>query len=75
VEAGATLTAMAAFVLPGIANAQALVCTPPGSPPRPNPELLTADQPQRVLPIAGYTLAITPAPQFCSSGGFTPSAG
>jgi ribonuclease T2 len=51
-----------------------LVCTPPGTPPRPNPELPTTDQPQRVLPIGGYTLAITWAPQFCRNGGFTPSA-
>jgi ribonuclease T2 len=61
-------------LLPGIASAQALVCTPPGTPPRPNPELPTAEQPQRVLPIGGYTLAITWAPQFCRNGGFTPSA-
>jgi len=60
--------------LPGIANAQALVCTPSANPPRPNPELPTADQPRRVLPIGGYTLAITWGPQFCRNGGFTPSA-
>jgi len=65
---------VALALLPGIANAQALVCTPPGTPPRPNPDLPTADQPQRVLPIGGYTLAITWAPQFCRNGGFTPSA-
>lgn len=60
--------------LPGVANAQALICTPSANPPRPNPELPTADQPQRVLPIGGYTLAITWGPQFCRNGGFTPSA-
>ncbi|WP_066810315.1 ribonuclease T2 family protein [Sphingomonas asaccharolytica] len=73
-KARATLAALTALVLPGIANAQALVCTPNANPPRPNPELPTADQPQRVLPIGGYTLAITWGPQFCRNGGFTPSA-
>jgi ribonuclease T2 len=74
VKARAALAALTALVLPGIANAQALVCAPPGTPPRPNPDLPTADQPQRVLPIGGYTLAITWAPQYCRNGGFTPSA-
>jgi ribonuclease T2 len=74
VKARAALAALTGLVLPGIANAQALVCTPPGTPPRPNPDLPTADQPQRVLPIGGYTLAITWAPQYCRNGGFTPSA-
>jgi ribonuclease T2 len=69
-----SLGAVTLALLPGIASAQALVCTPPGTPPRPNPELPTAEQPQRVLPIGGYTLAITWAPQFCRNGGFTPSA-
>src|SRR3954470_8743921 len=68
------LGVMTLALLPGIASAQALVCTPPGTPPRPNPELPTAEQPQRVLPIGGYTLAITWAPQFCRNGGFAPSA-
>jgi ribonuclease T2 len=74
VKARAALAALTALTLPGIANAQALVCAPPGTPPRPNPDLPTADQPQRVLPIGGYTLAITWAPQYCRNGGFTPSA-
>lgn len=66
--------AIAAALLPGLAHAQALVCTPSGNPPRPNPELPSADQPRRVLPIGGYTLAITWGPEFCRNGGFAPSA-
>ncbi len=61
-------------LLPGVASAQALVCTPPTDAPRPVPDLPTADQPARTLPIGGYTLAITWAPEYCRNGGFTPSA-
>ena len=66
--------ALILFALPGVANAQASVCSPPANPPRPVPDLSTADQPQRRLPIGGYTLALTWAPQYCRNGGFTPSA-
>jgi ribonuclease T2 len=58
--------------LPAIAQAQALVCRAPASAPRPRPDLPTADQPKRVVPIGGYTLALTWAPEFCRNGG--PSA-
>ncbi|MBN8807083.1 MAG: ribonuclease T [Sphingomonas sp.] len=63
-----------AMLTPGIATAQALVCTPPANPPRPVPDLPSADQPARNLPIGSYTLAITWAPQFCRNGGFSPAA-
>lgn len=59
------LLAVAALVLPGVAGAQALHCTVPGALPRPHPDLATADQPQRLRPIGGYTLALTWAPEFC----------
>src|SRR3569623_2649270 len=66
--------AAAALVVPSVASAQALVCAAPGVPPIPNADLAKPEQPSRVLPIGGYTLAITWGPQFCRSGGFTPAA-
>ncbi|MBS0479114.1 MAG: ribonuclease T2 [Proteobacteria bacterium] len=66
--------AAALALAPGIAGAQALVCIAPGVAPRPTPDLPNSSQPQRVLPIGGYTLAITWSPQFCRTGGFTPAA-
>ncbi|CAN5365813.1 ribonuclease T(2) [soil metagenome] len=51
--------------LPGVAHAQAYRCAIPANVQRPHPELATPDQPQRLLPIGGYTLAITWAPQYC----------
>ena len=73
-RAVARTVAVALAIVPGIASAQALVCVPPTAPPRPRPDLPTASQPQRVLPIGGYTLAITWSPQFCRNEGFTPAA-
>jgi len=70
--AAAIALVVAAF--PGVAVAQAKVCAAPGVIPAPNPDLPSADQPSRVLPIGGYTLALTWNPQFCRNGGFTPSA-
>jgi len=52
-------------VLPAIASAQAYQCAVPARVERPRPDLPTADQPQRLLPIGSYTLAITWAPQYC----------
>jgi len=57
--------AVLALAVPAAAHAQALVCTPPASTARPHPDLPTPDQPRRVLPIGGYTLALTWAPEFC----------
>ncbi|HEX4694821.1 ribonuclease T2 family protein [Sphingomonas sp.] len=66
--------AAVALAAPSVASAQALVCAAPAVVPVPNADLPTPDQPQRVLPIGGYTLAITWAPQYCRNGGFTPAA-
>ena len=73
-KAATGLGVLALSALPGMASAQALLCRPPASVPRPVDDLPDADQPKRVLPIGGYTLAITWAPEFCRNGGFTPSA-
>lgn len=53
------------LVLPAMAQAQAYRCTVPSTIPVPHPELPTASEPARVLPIGGYTLAVTWAPEFC----------
>ena len=47
------------------AQAQAYRCAVPGSVERPRPDLPSASQPTRVVPIGGYTLAVTWAPQYC----------
>lgn len=46
-------------------HAQSYQCSVPRTLPRPHPDLPSASQPQRVLPIGGYTLALTWAPQYC----------
>lgn len=65
----------AAFLLaPAVASAQAYRCDMPSRVERPRLELPSADQPQRLLPIGGYTLAITWAPQHCHEHARDPSA-
>ena len=62
------MKAAAAFVLtllPAVAHAQAHRCAVPARVERPHAEGASADQPQRLLPIGGYTLALTWAPEFC----------
>ena len=58
------ITALA-LALPATAGAQALSCTVPAQVERPHPELPSASQPQRQLPIGGYTLALTWNPEYC----------
>jgi ribonuclease T2 len=57
--------ALAAMVSPAIASAQAFSCLTPTRLARPHPELPSASQPQRLLPIGGYTLALTWHPEYC----------
>jgi len=64
---GRFLAVAAIALLPGTAAAQALRCTVPAFVPAPHADLPSAEQPRRVLPIGGYTLAITWAPQYCRS--------
>lgn len=64
-----------ALMAPVSAEAQAYRCSVPATIPVPRAELPSADQPKRVLPIGGYTLAITWVPQFCHGrGGRDPAA-
>jgi ribonuclease T2 len=60
-----TALTIAASLLPAAASAQAYRCSVPAQIERPRPDLPTAGQPQRLLPIGSYTLALTWAPQFC----------
>ncbi|MDB5703609.1 MAG: ribonuclease [Sphingomonas bacterium] len=60
--------------LPGIAEAQAYKCSVPANIARPRPDLASKSEPQRVLPIGGYTLAVTWAAQYCHGNARNPSA-
>jgi ribonuclease T2 len=62
-----------AVLAPGVAAAQGPVCSPPATLQPPHPELPSATEPSRVLPIGGYTLAITWSPQFCRNHGGEPA--
>lgn len=68
------LTSVAAAMLPGVASAQALMCTVPAKIQRPRPDLPSASQPKRVMPIGGYTLALTWGPGYCRANGSDASA-
>jgi len=59
----------AALALPGVAQAQAYQCSTPATVERVRPDLPSDSQPKRVVPIGGYTLAITWAPQYCRDNG------
>ncbi|HWK34898.1 ribonuclease T2 family protein [Sphingomonas sp.] len=56
---------VAALLAPAAASAQAYRCAVPGDLPRPRAEGPDTREPRRVVPIGGYTLAITWAPQYC----------
>lgn len=55
----------AALFVPAVASAQAYRCAVPAELPRPRADTPTQSQPRRVLPIGGYTLALTWSPQSC----------
>ncbi len=62
-----------AALLPGAALAQAEMCVAPRTVTRPLPDLPSAKEPRRVLPISSYTLALTWAPGFCRAHGDEPA--
>ncbi|WP_375396283.1 ribonuclease T [uncultured Sphingomonas sp.] len=68
------IVAAMSLLVPGLAQAQALMCTAPAVPPVPRPDVPTSDQPTRLLAIGGYTLALSWVPQYCRTSGFSPSA-
>ncbi|MFN3675723.1 MAG: ribonuclease T2 family protein [Sphingomonas pseudosanguinis] len=59
------LIGLAMLAVPQLAGAQALECRAPGAIPRIRPDLPSASQPTRIVPIGSYTLAITWSPQYC----------
>ena len=63
----ALMLALAALLVSPACAKKAPSCEIPADLPRPMLEGPTADQPRRLLPIGGYTLAVTWSPQFCAS--------
>lgn len=59
------LAAILATTLPVAANAQALSCAVPGTVPQPHIVSASERDPQRLLPIGGYTLALSWSPEYC----------
>lgn len=68
------LLAAALAAWPATAQAQALSCAIPRTAERPHPDLASPDQPQRLLPIGSYTLALTWAPEYCRGAARTGAA-
>lgn len=71
--AAPTIAALA-LVVSGHAGAQAYRCAMPSRVDDIRPDLASAGQPRRLLPIGGYTLAVTWAPQYCHEHAREPSA-
>lgn len=65
---------LAALAMSSVAAAQARRCEVPASVPVPRPDGPSVREPRRVLPIGGYTLALTWAAQFCHENAAKPSA-
>jgi ribonuclease T2 len=63
---------VAAFVLPALAHAEVPQCRLP--PQVSAPALPAPDGPRRVLPVAGYTLALSWSPEFCRTRARDPRA-
>lgn len=60
------MSVMLAAAAPFPALAQALQCSPPRILPGTHPETPDEEQPRRVMPIGGYSLAIMWSPQVCA---------
>ncbi|MGC4251130.1 MAG: ribonuclease T [Sphingobium sp.] len=59
--------ALLALSSPGVALAQAVQCNPPAQLPRPRMVLPERGEGGRIMPIGGYTLALSWSPQYCST--------
>lgn len=57
----------AALAAPAAALAQQTECSLPATLPRPHPEAPTDREPKRLLPVGGYTLALSWSPGYCRS--------
>ena len=69
-----SLVVAVALSAPALASAQAYSCSVPATRLQIRPDLPSTDQPRRLLPIGGYTLAITWAAQYCREHAREPSA-
>lgn len=61
------LLALLLSAAPAPALAQAAYCSIPQQVPRPRIELPPTSAPPRLLPVAGYTLALSWSPQYCAT--------
>ncbi|WP_257538819.1 ribonuclease T2 [Sphingobium sp. CFD-1] len=66
--------ALLAFLVPGMALAQAVQCSPPAQMPRPRPVQPGTGEAGRIMPIGSYTLALSWSPQYCSTARGSDSA-
>ena len=62
------------MLVPAAAGAQAYSCAVPAGPQPVHPDLPGPDNPRRLLPIGGYTLAVSWAPEYCHGHARDPSA-
>ena len=69
-----SIALMLALSAPGFAHAQSYQCAVPAEIPVPRADRPSLDQPRRILPIGGYTLAISWAPEYCRAKGRDPRA-
>lgn len=68
------LLCAALLLAPGLAEAQSLRCSAPSRIEPPRPDVPSAREPRRLLPIGGYTLALTWGPGYCRDHAREPSA-
>ena len=61
--------ALAVLLVPAAVSAQVYECSLPTALSRPHRDVPTDKQPRRLLPIGGYTLAVTWSPQDCAVNG------
>jgi len=66
--------ALLALLVPGMALAQAVQCSPPAQMPRPRPVQPGTGEAGRIMPIGSYTLALSWSPQYCSTARGSDSA-
>lgn len=72
IRAGLPLALAALLVTPACAKQDAPACEIPAQLPQPRLEGPTRDAPRRLLPIGGYTLAVSWSPQYCVNRATSP---
>jgi len=69
-----TVLVAVALLVPGMVQAQAYSCAVPSGIQPVRPDLPSAEQPARDIPIGSYTLAISWTPQYCRDNADRPAA-